>query len=126
MECVFGTFWTRLGYYSLALSRGERILDGGVAALMDEGPAANEAQAPSEEVPADAENKDPYVIMKVEAPVNEGPAAPASTATPEVALLAGMGQEVLLGESQQLYRHFWERLLHDEEDKLEPRRSFTN
>ena len=63
MEDVFGTFPTRLGYYSLALSKVERILDGGSATLIDEGPAANEAKAPSVEVPADAENKDPDKIM---------------------------------------------------------------
>ena len=49
--------------------------------------------------------------------MNEGPAAPALTAPPEVDTLAGMGQEALLNESQQLYQHFRERLLHDEEER---------
>ena len=115
MEDVLGAFQMWLGYYARALNKGERILDGGSATLMDEGPAANVAQDPPDEVPADAENPD--VIMKVKAPLNEGPGAPASPAPPEEDILAEMDQGALLLRSQQLYYRV--PLLYDEEKRAE-------
>ena len=76
VEDVLGAFQTRLDYYIWALSKAERVLDGGSTALMDEGPAANEAEDPPYEAPADAEDKDPDAIMKAEVPMDEDPAAP--------------------------------------------------
>ena len=99
---------TFLGPFRFSWATTSRHLarERGSAALMDKGPAANEAQDPSKEVPTDAENEDPDVIMKVEVPVNADPAAPASPAPPEVDTLAEMDQGALHHRSQQLYQHY--------------------